>query len=150
MEPLVEAASGSFAQLHRDIRDGLAGQPAEALNWRPHAGGNTISGLIAHMYDAANFLLRTSLGETVVRDREGQFAAAMPDTGILLAHVDRSTESVLALLARHGAADLARRRDFRGNDTVGAWFVLHACEHALEHWGQIQTIRDLYAASREA
>lgn len=146
MEPLVEAATGSFQQLQRDLRDGLTGQAAEALNGRPYPGGNTISGLIAHLYDAANFLLRTGLGETVTRDREAQFAAAMPDADALLAHVDRSTANVVALLARYAAADLAGRRDFRGNDTVGAWFLVHACEHALEHWGQIQTIRDLHAS----
>ena len=144
MEPLIEATTGSFRQLQRDLHSGLAAQAAETLNWRPYDGGNTISGLIAHLYDAANFLLRSGLGETVVRDREGQFAAAMPDTAALLAHVDRSTENIVALLARYTAADLANRRDFRGNDTVGAWFVLHACEHALEHWGQIQVIRDLH------
>jgi hypothetical protein len=68
----------------------------------------------------------------------------MPDANALLAHVDRSTDNLVTLLARYTADDLARRSDFRGNDTVGAWFVLHVCEHALEHWGQIQTIRDLH------
>jgi uncharacterized damage-inducible protein DinB len=144
MEPLVEAATRSLKQLQSDLRDGLTGQSAETLNWRPYPEGNTISGLIAHMYDAGNFLLRSGLGETVVRDREGQFAAAMPDANALLAHVDRSTDNLVTLLARYTADDLARRSDFRGNDTVGAWFVLHVCEHALEHWGQIQTIRDLH------
>jgi hypothetical protein len=96
------------------------------------------------MYDAANFLLHSGLGRTIARDREGQFAAAMPDADALLAHVDGVTERLLALAGEYTAADLARHTDFRGNDTVGAWFIVHACEHALEHWGQIQMIRDLY------
>ena len=78
------------------------------------------------------------------RDREAQFAATMPDTATLLAHVESVTTNLLALLQDYTAADLARHRDFRGNNTVGAWFILHACEHALEHWGQIQLIRDIY------
>ena len=143
-EPLIEATQTVLTKLQGDIRDGLAGQPAEALNWRPYPASNTISGLIAHMYDAANFLLHTGLGRAVQRDREAQFAAAMPDADALLAHVDRSTTSLLALAEAYTAADFARHGDFRGNDTVGAWFVLHACEHALEHWGQIQMIRDLH------
>lgn len=146
MEPMIEAATAVFTKLQRDLHDGLAGVPAEALNWRPYPEGNTISGLVAHMYDAANFLLRTGLGETVNRDREAQFAAAMPDADALLAHVDESSDNVLALLTRYTAADIARRNAFRGNDIVGAWFVLHTCEHAIEHWGQIQTIRDFHRA----
>lgn len=146
MEPLIEAAVASVTTLQRDMRDGLAGQSAEALNWRPYPGGNTIAGLVAHMYESGNFLLRTGLGEAVAREREIQFAATQPDADALLAQVAASTENVLALLGRYSAADLARRHDFRGNDIVGAWFVLHLCEHLLEHWGQIQTIRDLRAA----
>jgi len=143
-EPLIEAAETVFMKLRDDIRDGLAGQPAEALNWRPYPEGNTIAGLIAHMYDAANFLLHTGLDRAMLRDREAQFAATMPDAATLLAHVERGTAQVLALVRDYTAADLARHTDFRGNDTVGAWFILHACEHALEHWGQIQLIRDLH------
>jgi uncharacterized damage-inducible protein DinB len=147
MEPVIEAAVESITTLQRDMRGGLAGQSAEALNWRPYPEGNTISGLVSHMYESGNFLLRTGLGQEVVRERDAQFAAAMPDAEALLAHVDRSTENLLGLLRSYGADDLAHHRDFRGRETVGAWFVLHMCEHLQEHWGQIQTIRDL-AASR--
>ena len=146
MEPLIEAATSVFVKLRADIHEGLADQPAGLFTWRPFPASNTISGLTAHLYDAANFLLHTGLGQTITRDREAQFAAAMPDATALLAHVDRSTDNLLDLLQRYTAADLARRQDFRGNDLVGAWFVLHACEHALEHWGQIQLLRDLRQA----
>jgi DinB superfamily len=145
MEPLVEAAAWSVAQLQKDVRAGLAGQSAEALNWRPYPDGNTISGLVSHMYESGNFLLRTGLGQEVARERDAQFAASMPDTEALLAHVDRSTENLLGLAQSYGAEDLARGHDFRGNAVPGAWFVLHMCEHLQEHWGQIQTIRDLAA-----
>ena len=145
MDPLIEAAARSVTTLQQDMRAGLAGQSAEALNWRPYPDGNTISGLVSHMFESGNFLLRTGLGQEVVRERDAQFAAAMPDAEALLAHIDRSTENLLTLTRSYTAADLARRNDFRGNDTPGAWFVLHMCEHLQEHWGQIQTIRDLAA-----
>jgi uncharacterized damage-inducible protein DinB len=145
MDPTIEAAVRSVTTLQQDMRAGLAGQSAEALNWRPYPDGNTISGLVSHMFESGNFLLRTGLGQEVVRERDAQFAAAMPDTEALLAHVDRSAENLLTLARSYTAANLARRNDFRGNDTPGAWFVLHMCEHLQEHWGQIQTIRDLAA-----
>ena len=144
MEPLIAAASQEIEQLRQDIRAGLTGQPSALANWRPYPEGNTIAGLVAHMYDAANFLLRAGLGEEVIRDREAQFAAAMPDIETVLAHVDSSTDNVLALAASFTADDLARSQEFRGRTIVGSWFVLHACTHMLEHWGQIQMIRDLH------
>jgi uncharacterized damage-inducible protein DinB len=145
MEAVIEAAVRSVTTLRQDMRAGLTGQSAEALNWRPYPDGNTISGLVSHMFESGNFLLRTGLGQEVVRERDVQFAATMPDAEALLAHVDRSAENLLALARSYTADDLARRNDFRGNDTPGAWFVLHMCEHLQEHWGQIQTIRDLAA-----
>ena len=143
MEPLVEATMISLRQLQRDLRDGLAAQPADVLNWLPYPGGNTIAGLVAHMYEAGNFLLHSGLGETVTRERDRQFASSVPGADALLAHVDDSTGNLLDLAARYDAAALAARRDFRGTPVPGAWFLLHCCEHLLEHWGQIQTIRDL-------
>ena len=146
MESLIVSAKREIEQLRQDIHAGLVGQEADAINWEPYPGGNTIAGLVAHMYDAANFLLRTGLGETVARDREGQFANIAQDGDALLRHIDQSTDNILALAARYTAADLDHEREFRGNPTPGSWFVLHASTHLLEHWGQIQTIRDLRAA----
>jgi len=145
MEPVIVAATWSVERLREDMRAGLAGQSMEALNWRPYPEGNTISGLVSHMYESGNFLLRTGLGQEVVRERDAQFAATMTDAEAVLAHIDRSTENLLGLARSYTAEDLARQHDFRGLDVVGAWFVLHMCEHLQEHWGQIQTIRDLAA-----
>src|SRR5215207_5193326 len=106
MDPTIEAAIRSLTTLQQDMRAGLAGQSAEALNWRPYPDGNTISGLVSHMYESGNFLLRTGLGQEVVREREAQFAAAMPDAAALLAHVDRSAENLLTLARSYSADDL--------------------------------------------
>lgn len=144
MESLIASATIEIEHLRADIHSGFTAVAPEALNWHPYPEGNTIAGLVAHMYDAANFLLRTGLGEVVQRDREGQFAAAISDVDAMLAQVDRSTDNVLALAARYTADDLARSHDFRGMPITGSWFVVHACAHLLEHWGQIQLIRDLH------
>lgn len=145
MEPLIGSVTIEIEHLREDIHSGFVGVVPEALNWRASPEGNTIAGLVAHMYDAANFLLHTGLGEAIQRDREGQFAAAIPDVEALLAQIDRSTDNVLALAACYTAADLARKHEFRGMQITGTWFVVHACTHMLEHWGQIQMIRDLHA-----
>ena len=143
MEPQIEAVLVSLDTLQRDLHTGLAGQSVETLNWRPYPEGNTIAGLLAHMFESSNFLLHLGLGETLPRERDIQFATTTPDAATLLARVDSSIANLRQLAASYTAEHLATHRDFRGNDFIGAWFPLHICEHMLEHWGQIQTIRDL-------
>ncbi len=147
MEPLIEATTQHIEQLRLDMHDGLAGVAPEILNTAAYPAGNTIAGLVAHMYDAGNYLLHTGLGLAVVRERDAQFAATIPDAQALLAHIDSSTANLLALVARYTGTELAGHQDYRGNTTAGAWFVMHTCTHLLEHWGGIQTIRDTHQAS---
>lgn len=150
MDPLIEATTETIEQLRLDMREGLVGIAPEILNTPAYPAGNTIAGLVAHMYDAGNYLLHTGLGMAVARDRDAQFAATIPDAQALLAHIDRSTENLLTLTARYTGTELAAHRDYRGNTIVGAWFVMHTCTHLLEHWGGIQTIRDVHRASATA
>ena len=75
MEPLIAAATDELEELRSDMREGLAGRTTATLNWAPHPGGNTIAGLLAHMLESAQFLLRVGHGETPTRDRDSQFFA---------------------------------------------------------------------------
>ncbi len=143
MEPLIAAATDELEELRSDIRDGLASQTTATLNWAPHAGGNTIAGLLAHMLESAQFLLRVGRGETPTRDRDAQFLANTPDASALLAAVDGGFDAIVGLLHGYTAADLAARYPFREREMTGARFVLRVCDHLHEHWGQIQTTRDL-------
>ena len=146
MEPVVEAATTILETLRGDIRQGLEGQSGEALNWRPTPDGNAIAGLLAHMLESSTFLLQLGLGNTVPRDREAQFAATAPDAQALLARLDEAWPRLLEAARAYTPETLAAPREFRGNRVTGAWCLLHACAHLLEHWGQIQLTRDLYAA----
>ena len=147
MEPLIEATTETIEQLRLDMHEGLNGVAPGVLNTPAYPDGNTIAGLVAHMYDAGNYLLHTGLNLPVNRDRDAQFAATIPDAQALLAHIDRSTANLLALTVRYSITELAAHQDYRGNNTVGAWFVMHTCTHLLEHWGGIQTIRDAHGAA---
>lgn len=143
---MIEAATMMLEKLRRDLHDGLAGQSGEALDWRPAPGANSIAGLVAHMLESGNFLLQAGRGRTIPREREAQFAAGAPDAATLLARLDAGWAPIVAGARAYTAADLAAHQPFRGEERVGAWFLLHTCGHLLEHWGQIQLTRDLYAA----
>ena len=147
MEPWIEATTQTIEQLRLDMHEGLAGVTPEILNTPIYSTGNTIAGLVAHMYDAGNYLLHTGLGLAVDRDRDAQFAATILDAQTLLAHIDRSTENLLTLTARYTSAELAAQQEYRGNAIVGAWFIMHTCTHLMEHWGGIQTVRDAHNES---
>ena len=146
MEPVIDAATTILEQLRSDIRQGLEGQGAEALNWRPTPDGNSIAALLAHMLESANFLLQLGLGHTIPRDREAQFAATAPDARALLSRLDEAWPRLLEAARTYTPETLAASHEFRGNAVTGAWCLLHTCEHLMEHWGQIQLTRDLYAA----
>ena len=145
MEPVVDAATTILEKLRSDIRQGLEGQAAEALNWRPTPDGNSIAGLLAHMLESSTFLLQLGLGNTVPRDREAQFAATAPDAQALLARLDEAWPRLLEAARAYTPETLAASRELRGNPVTGAWCLVHTCEHLMEHWGQIQLTRDLYA-----
>ena len=148
MDPTVEAATAILEKLRSDLREGLAGQSAAALNWKPASGANSIAGLLAHMMESGNFLVQSGLGRTIPRDREAQFAATAPDADALLARVDEVWPRLLNAARAYTPETLAATRELRGNPVTGAWCLLHTCEHLMEHWGQIQLTRDLYAARR--
>lgn len=150
MDPLIEAATQTIEQLRLDLHEGLVGIAPEMLNTPAYPAGNTIAGLVAHMYDAGNYLLHTGLQLEVARDRDAQFSAKAPDAESLLLQIDRSTANLLSLTERYTTTALAAHQDYRGQSLVGAWFVIHTCTHLLEHWGGIQTIRDAHAASATA
>ncbi|HEY8490969.1 MAG TPA: DinB family protein [Dehalococcoidia bacterium] len=153
MDPTVTAARDLLAALRDDLCHGLAGQPWEALNWRPYPGGNTIAGLVEHMLESARFQLAWGLGredpanwppyqEVAAR----HFAALTPDAASLLDRIERGVDAVMAELCRYTAADLARELEAGGGRRTGALHVLLVCGHLREHWGQIQATRDLYGA----
>jgi uncharacterized damage-inducible protein DinB len=150
MDPMVETVTGALEQLRQDIQTGLDGQSAAALNWLPYPGGNTIAGLLAHMIESSTFLLATGRGETIERHRDEQFAATSPDAATLLAQVDAAWTALLASVRAYTPADFTAQHTMRGTPRSGAWFLLRACEHLAEHWGQIQLTRDLYTRQEGA
>lgn len=145
MEPFVESAVATLEQLRADLKAGLEGQSADALNWQPLPGANSIAGMVAHLLESGNYLVQYGLGKTIPREREAQFAVTVPDAAALLARIDAGFEPILQNAHCYTEIDLQRVHEFRGERHPGAWFLLRACIHMTEHWGQIQLTRDLLA-----
>lgn len=148
MEPFVESAVATLEQVRADLKAGLEGQSAAALNWQPLPDANSIAGMVAHLLESSNYLVQYGLGKTIPREREAQFVVTVPDAAALLRRIDEGFEPILQNAHCYTEIDLQQMREFRGERHNGAWFLLRACIHTMEHWGQIQLTRDLYAARR--
>lgn len=131
---------------HNTLRDVVRGLDAEALNWQPTAGANSICVLVSHALDAERYLLSSSIDVPVERDRESHFRATTSGDAELLALIDQveaENDGYLSRLqAAHLAADVARP----GRTHSGAWWLLHAIEHTREHVGQALLTRQLWEA----
>lgn len=147
---ITRAATIVLEKLHADIIAGLDGLSPAALNWRPLPEANSIAGLLSHMVEAATYLLAVGRGVSIQRDRDAQFGRTASNGEEFLLGVSAAWPRLVDAALTFSASDLGAARDFRGRPVNGAWCLLHACDHMLEHWGQIQLTRDLYRASTDA
>src|SRR3990172_6738324 len=90
---------------HSSMREVVTGMSADALNWKPVEGANSICVLISHALDAERFLTSTAVKVEVARDRESHFRATAADSDELLALIDRAEAENEAYLDRMQAED---------------------------------------------
>lgn len=131
---------------HQTMREVVRGLSADALNWKPVEGANSICVLVSHALDAEKFLLTSALDVSFERDRESHFRAIAHSDADLLALIDRAEAEHDGYLGGLTAEHLAREVARPGRTHTGAWWVLHAVEHTREHVGQALLTRQLWEA----
>jgi uncharacterized damage-inducible protein DinB len=149
---LPERQLAVLEELFDDLAALLGSLDPDCANWTaPEPNANSIADLVRHVAGSLDAWLSRALDEPFERDRDAEFEAfhSPPE---LLAAVERSREKVREQFARLDGIDPGTVRRFRrlgeGEETeqTAAWCVAHAVNHAGEHWGQIQVIRDRCAA----
>jgi len=135
---------------HDALRRIVAGLDADALDWRPGPDTNSVAALVAHSLDAERFLVSTSAGLDLQRDREAHFRVRVAGPNVLLALIDQVEGEVDGLLEQVGPERLAMRIERPGRAHPGSWWLLHALEHTREHVGQAELTRQLYEQSATA
>jgi hypothetical protein len=151
-DPFIAAAREQFTVTLGDLRQGIQGATAEALNWRPGEDTNPIAVLAVHVMGSTRWWLSVALGAPRPdRDRAAEFQAAAPGADGLLAHIADGERECLALL--DGAREVdwmavrqtgARPRPGAVEQVTSAWALIHALEHLGEHAGQIALTRQLW------
>ena len=147
MQPFYATLIDRFHELHGEIIKTLDELPAEALDWQPAEGMNSISVLVVHLTGAERYWIGdVVLGEPSNRDRAAEFQVRGLDAGGL-------KQRVLDLDAYEKAgfenmrlaymeAQCISPRD--GRLFLAAWAVMHALEHTALHVGHIQVQSQLW------
>lgn len=153
-EPFVAAARLTLQDQQAAFEAVLAGLPAEALDWTPAAGANSLAVLVTHAWGAAEAWARRAVGQEMVRDRAAEFRT-QADPAALRRLLHEGGARIQAALAAIDPATLGQVRygptQPPGPETyTGARCVLHAVEHTQEHLGQAYLTRQLWEARRDA
>jgi uncharacterized damage-inducible protein DinB len=137
----------------RTLRE-LDGLPADAVDWAPPNGGNSIGTLLYHIaVIEADWLFEEILGGDGpawpadlfpfdVREADGTLT---PVRGLTMDDHLRRLEAVRELLVRHVAAmsstEFHRVRALETYDVAPDWTLHHLMQHEAEHRAQIWSLR---------
>jgi hypothetical protein len=133
--------------LYGEIAKAIDGLPAEALDWVPGPGMNTITVLVAHTTGAQRFLVGDMVGDIPSqRDRKAEFAAARLQAADLTAMLGRAMSVTRDTLEKLSLADIdsAQPHTKEGRSFTTSFALFHALAHTGTHVGHISMTRQLW------
>jgi hypothetical protein len=137
-----------FRQLHGQLREEVSGLGADALNWVPTMGANSIATIITHVVGSEAETLQSLAGLSCERDRDAEFrgGASTPDQiWDLLVEADH----LITIVEPHiGATRLESTFSLptlpAEEARSGLTWLVGNYGHAREHLGHVQLTRQLY------
>lgn len=125
--------------------EAISGLSAEALNWRPCPGANSIFALVSHMAGSEMWLITQNVaGRDVGRDRDAEFSAAGDNVAALREALETAGRLSHDALEPLKTSDLTSTRMLRGQERTVEWLILHVLEHDMLHLGHIELTRQLW------
>ena len=134
-------------EIHTSVEQAIQDLPAEALDWSPGEGMNSITVLIVHLTGAERYWIGdVALGDTSGRDRAAEFSVSSIPLDALRARLADASAYAQNTLTRLTLGDLEQERvaPRDGRKFSVAWALLHALEHTAIHLGHIQITRQLW------
>ncbi|MEA3336051.1 MAG: DinB family protein [Chloroflexota bacterium] len=150
MNPEFEHYLHMIEDLRGQVRDLIAGLPAEALNWRPLPGAedhamNSLAVLAAHVAGAEHFWIAEVVGgQAATRDRPAEFTSQVDGPDSLLRRLDEVGVETREVFAGLTEADLDQMRKSRGKPVTVRWGILHVIDHTALHLGHMQITYQLW------
>ncbi|MCC7355170.1 MAG: DUF664 domain-containing protein [Anaerolineae bacterium] len=146
-QPFGAALWTTLETLHREIGNALQGLPADALNWQPAEGANSLYVLATHVAGAERYWLGEVVGgQSQRRDRDAEFRARGNSAEAPLQVLSDAGELSRQVLMDLRPEAWTETRMARGHEYTLGWCVLHAIEHAALHLGHMQLTRQLWEA----
>ena len=147
---------GRIEDLRGQVRDMIAGLPAEALNWRPiennddHAT-NSLAVIAAHVAGSEHFWIAEVIGSyPASRDRDAEFVTEVRGAADLLPRLEASGAETRAVLPSLTAADLDGTRQAGDKIVPVRWVILHVIDHTALHLGHMQLTYQLWQGGQSA
>jgi len=140
--------------LRRQVRNLIAGLPAQALNWRPTEARdehvtNSLAVLAAHIAGAEHFWIAEVIGGAPpTRDRDAEFATRASDAAELIRLLEETGAETRRVLASLSPGDLDGAREVSGRTVPVRWAILHVIDHTALHLGHMQLTYQLWAGGR--
>lgn len=138
-------------ELHRRLRETVAGLPVDLLDRAPTGGANSIAVLATHALGSELGWLHLAAGRHHERDRASEFAVRGRGTADLLRSVEDTDRAAAGLVAAAFEAGLGAERERPGARPVTVAFCLtRAIAHLAEHVGHAELTRQMLIAAAPA
>ncbi len=150
MNPELQHYLHMIEDLRGQVRDLIAGLPAEALNWRPlpasddHAT-NSLAVMATHVAGAEHFWIAEVIGGyPTTRDRPAEFVTEVDGPDDLVRRLDEVGAETQDVLSHLTAADLEETREAHERAVTTRWAILHVIDHTALHLGHMQITYQLW------
>ena len=135
----------NLQELHTDIEKSLEGLSAEALDWSPKKGVNSITVLIVHLTGSQRFIFGEVIGGVDIhRDRDAEFRTRGLAPEELTKRLNDNITYITDELEKLTLADLERKCMFRTREVTVGWALGHSLKHTATHLGHIQVMKDMW------
>ncbi len=145
---------GALADARQRTLQALAGMHADAVNWQPPQGGESIGTLLYHIAAIeADWLYSDILQQELppdiaalfpvdVRNAHGQLSPVEQDSlADHLARLAAVRTQFLAIFGTMSLAEFRRARSLSKYDVTPEWVIHHLMQHEAEHRSQIAALR---------
>jgi hypothetical protein len=145
---ITSAVLALFRQVHEQLRDEVSGLDADAINWVPTAGSNSIATIITHLVGSEAETLRSLAGLPCERDRDAEFRVGESTLDQILELLEEADLLITVVKPQIGVERLELSFSLPTLPTEearsGLTWLVGNYGHAREHLGHVQLTRQLY------
>ncbi len=153
MHPFYAEYLGLVQIQHDELKKAMQGMPAEALDWTPAEGANSLAVLAVHVAGSQVYWLGDVVsGRPSHRDRASEFTTRQLDAPALAARLDAAMDDSTHAFKELTLESLTEPRlsPRNGQEHSLAWVLYYALQHIAQHVGHAHITRQLWDEQQSA